>query len=69
MKLVRENPPSQWKPVFPFKPSLAIASATMAQQILGVRAQPKEEELILWTLRVTMQLGLITWLVLLWFVC
>ena len=69
VKLVRANPPSQWKPVLPFKPSLAIASATVAQQILGVRAQPREEELIQWALQATMLLGLITWLVLLWFVC
>ena len=69
VKLVRANPPSQWKPVLPFKPSLAIAGATMAQQILGVKAQPREEELIQWTLQTTMLLGLITWLVLLWFVC
>ncbi|CAE7450340.1 unnamed protein product, partial [Symbiodinium microadriaticum] len=69
VKLVRTNPPSQWKPVLPFKPSLAIAGATVAQQILGVRAQPREEELIQWTLQTTMLLGLITWLVLLWFVC
>ena len=69
VKLVRANPPSQWKPVLPFKPSLAIAGATAAQQILGAKAQPREEELIQWTLQTTMLLGLITWLVLLWFVC
>ena len=69
VKLVRANPPSQWKPVLPFKPSLAIVSATVARQILGVKAQPREEELIQWTLQTTMLLGLITWLVLLWFVC
>ena len=69
VKLVRANPPSQWKPVLPFKPSLAIAGATVARQILGVKAQPREEELIQWTLQTTMLLGLITWLVLLWFVC
>ena len=69
VKLVRANPPSQWKPVLPFKPSLTIAGATVAQQILGVKAQPREEELIQWTLQTTMLLGLITWLVLLWLVC
>ena len=37
-----------------------------SQQILGVRAQPREEELIQRTLQTTMLLGLITWLVLLW---
>ena len=42
VKLVRENPPSQWKPVFPISPSVAIANATLAQQIHGVRAQPRE---------------------------
>ena len=40
-----------------------------SQQILGVRAQPREEELIQRTLQTTMLLGLITWLVLLWSVC
>ena len=44
VKLVRANPPSQWKPVLPFKPSLAIVSATVAQQISGVKAQPREKD-------------------------
>ena len=57
VKLVRENPPSQWKPVFPISPSVAIANATLAQQIHGVRAQPREEELIRWALQATMLLG------------
>ncbi|CAE7521947.1 RE1 [Symbiodinium sp. CCMP2592] len=68
VKLVRENPPSQWKPVLPFKPTVSIVSAILANQILGVRAQPREEEIIQWTLQATMLLGILTWLVVLWFV-
>ena len=52
VKLVRENPPSQWKPVF-LCTSLAIASATIGHQILAVRGQPREEEIIEWALRAT----------------
>ena len=36
VKLVRVNPLTSWKPVFPFKPTPpAIAGITMATQILG----------------------------------
>ena len=66
VKFVRVNPPTSWKPVFPFKPTLAIAGITMASQILGVKAQPREKELLELVLDVTLWLGLLGWFVLLY---
>ncbi|CAE7413014.1 RE1 [Symbiodinium sp. CCMP2592] len=66
VKLVRENPPSQWKPVLPFTPTIAIVNAILADQ--RVRAQPREEEIIQWAVQATMLLGILTWLDILWFV-
>ncbi|CAE7530574.1 RE1 [Symbiodinium natans] len=66
VKFVRVNPPTSWKPVFPFKPTLAIAGVTMASQILGVKAQPREYELLELVLDVTLWLGLLGWFVLLY---
>ncbi|CAE7235731.1 RE1 [Symbiodinium natans] len=66
VKFVRVNPPTSWKPVFPFKPTLAIAGITMASQILGVKAQPREKELLELVLDAILWLGLLGWFVLLY---
>ena len=39
---MRINPPTQWKPLLPFKPNLCLIGVTTAQQILGIKAQEYE---------------------------
>ena len=44
VKTMRINPPTQWKPLLPFRPKLCLIGVTTAQQILGVKAQDQEDE-------------------------
>ena len=44
VKTVRINPPTQWKPLLPFRPKLCLIGVTTAQQILGIKAQDQQDE-------------------------
>lgn len=42
IKGVRANPPTQWKPMYPFSPKLGLIAGITALQVLGVKGQGRE---------------------------